>query len=124
LVRQATTVSEGEVEVAMLVQNRPEMMPAWPAAGHYDMFGGDMGGYTPRKVMMIEFEKQMPGDGLARELRGRERAAVVEEVSVPVSQGEEVLGTAPTVPQMGGQNKRGRGRGFFQWMNRRRRLRS
>jgi hypothetical protein len=99
-------------------------MPAWSATQRVDMFGDHMGSYAPRRVMMIEFGKQMPGDDLVRELKGGARAAVVDEDTVPVSQRGEVLGAALAPAQMDGQDESGRGggRGFFHWMSRRRRL--
>lgn len=113
-----------EDRAAVVMQQRPAVTPAWSATQRVDMFGDHMGSYAPRRVMMIEYGRQMPGDDLVRELRAGARAAAVDEDTGPVNPRGEVLGAALTAAQMDGQNESGRGggRGFFYWMSLRRRL--
>ncbi|KAH6849651.1 hypothetical protein B0I37DRAFT_396586 [Chaetomium sp. MPI-CAGE-AT-0009] len=94
----------------LTVRGRQESqyIPMWSAEGDRGMSGSDMGGYTPRRVMMIEYEKQVPGDEVLRNLR-RDRVMTVDDTSV-FTQAEYVPATSPPVPQpevtRGGRRRR------------------
>ena len=78
------------------------------------MSGRDMGGYAPKRVMMIEFEKQVPGDDVLRNI-SRDRVTDLDETPV-LRQAEHVPATSSSVPQPEASRK-GLGQGFLRWIN-------
>ncbi|KAK3295429.1 uncharacterized protein B0H64DRAFT_395244 [Chaetomium fimeti] len=97
-------------ELAVSSRQESQTMPMWSADGDRGMGGGDMGGYTAKRVMMIDFEKRVPEDEVLRNLR-RDRVMVADDTP-GLKPADCVTATSSPVPQPE-VSREGRGRRFL-----------
>jgi hypothetical protein len=102
-------------KVAVAVSQESQI-PMWSDDTGRGMSGIDMGQYTPKRVMMIEYEKEVPGDDVLRNIR-RDRVMEVDDTPVQ-RQAEYAPATNPPVPHLE-TSRKGHGRGFLQRIKKR-----
>jgi hypothetical protein len=99
-------------ELAVAAKQESQAIPMWSADGSQGLLGGDMGGYTLRRVMMIE-ETRVPADDVLP--KPSERMIVVDDT--PVLKQADCIPLTSTPVKPAEASGEGHRQGFFRRFN-------
>jgi hypothetical protein len=99
-------------ELAVAARQESQSIPMWSADGSQGLFGSDMGGYTSRRVMMIEERR-----GPAEDVLPKPWERVVAVGDIPVLKQADYIPATSTPVQPAEASSEGRRGGFFRRFN-------